>query len=416
MSSYETLGRSMTIMVSGLVLAQLGNINFIGIENTKLIGYGLSVLGGISTAIEFKRLRDPFRRIFENLKFDKFGEIPKLKEKRKTDYGYCLAFSLPAGMSTDDFEKHKLAIEQNLNKRIEISYSNYRVYIRVFENDLEKAPPFRIIKTKGKLEFPIGISYGGKVITVDLGKEPHLLIAGQTGGGKSTLLRGIITFIILTKPHIELYLIDLKGGVEFSVFRKSKNVKFYSKNKAEAEEILYKLLTEVEERLELFYKHDVVDINEFNRLKGVKKLKYKFVFIDEFSVLKKEKNSISSVEELAARARATGIHLIISTQRPDAEVINGRIKANIPMVIGFKTLNKLNSNIIIDQEGLEQLRGKGHGLLKYDDIIEFQSLYITNEQARDLVRHTYIEKDEDIQDTKEPDQIEDFSFLEKLGV
>ena len=125
------------------------------------------------------------------------------------------------------------------------------------------------------------------------------------------------------------------------------------------------------------------------------------------------------IETLAAKARACGIHLIISTQRPDAEIINGRIKANIPCVIGLKTMNGLNSRIIIDEEGLEQLRGRGHGMLKYGDVTEFQSMFLTTNQARDLIKHTYIKEDAIITKTKvtrieKIGEVEDFSFLKVL--
>lgn len=398
---------TLTAVIGGVAIAKLG-----GMET---LGYVVASVGCLSTIIEVRRLFNPYKALLESCNLNVGNQVPRYIGKRKTPYGYCLTFSLPFGMSTDDFEKKKLAIEQYLNKKIEIAYNNYRVFIKVYEIELEKSPPFQIIETKGICEFPIGIAFGGKIITVDLEKAIHLLIAGETGGGKSTLLRGIITIIILTKPNIHLYLIDLKGGVEFNVFRKCKNVKAYCKNKTEAEEVLNMMINEVDRRFELFNENDVVDIGEYNKLKGKKKLEYKIIVVDEFADLQNEKDSISVVETLAAKARACGIHIIISTQRPDMKILNGRIKANIPCTIGLKTKNGLNSRIIIDEEGLEELRGKGHGLLSDGGLKEFQSFYITNEEARDLIKHTYIEKKPPTKLKEEPiGQVDNLRHLKAL--
>lgn len=413
------LGKCIAIIVGGITLVKIGEINSIGLESAKMLGYGISALGGIAATTVGYKLFNPYMRLFENLKLEKGEQLPKYKGKRKTDYGYCLTFSLPTGLSTDDFKKHQLAIEQNLNKRIDISYRNHRVFIRVFEKELEELIPYEFVETKNPLEFAIGKVFGGKVITLDLEKVVHLLIAGNTGSGKSTLLRSIITSFILSGIGVELYLIDLKNGAEFNVFRKCKHVKRFSKDIATAYGVLMELSEEIDRRYDLFYENDVVDIREYNKLKGMKKLSYKVLVIDEFADFKKEKDHLDMISTLAAKARACGIHLIISTQRPDRFILNGQIKANIPCAIGLKTLNEVNSRIIIDQGGLEKLRGKGNALLSYGDLTEFQGMLITNEQARDLVKHTYIETPikacNPIEQLDEPKEIEDFEFLEKLG-
>ncbi|MBS4538233.1 DNA translocase FtsK [Clostridium sp. D2Q-11] len=221
-------------------------------------------------------------------------------------------------------------------------------------------------------------------------------MAGETGSGKSTLLRSIITNLILNGKYnrYELHLIDLKNGAEFNVFRKSKYVKSFSRTIEDAEKILNKLIIEVDDRYDKFFKNDCVDIQEYNK-KYRSKMKYKIIIIDEFADLQNEKDSIQILETLAAKARACGIHLIISTQRPDAKVLNGRIKANVPSVIGLKTMNEINSRIIIDHSGLEELKGMGHGIYKFDKEIEFQSMNISSGTARDLIKHTYINKKEE---------------------
>jgi len=394
---------TLTAVIGGIAIAKLG-----GMET---LGYMVASVGCLSTMMEVRRLFNPYKALFENCNLKVGNQVPRYINKKATNYGYCLTFALPYGMSTDDIEKKKLAIEQYLNKRIEITYNNYKVFMKVYETELEKSPEFRIVQTKNILEFAIGVAFGYKIITVDLAEAVHLLIASETGGGKSTLLRGIITQLILSKKNISLYLIDLKGGIEFSVFRKSKVVKKFARNIKDAEEVLSFLLLEIDRRYDLFYENDVVDIKEYNRLKNVRKLDYKILVIDEFADLQNEKGSISIVETLAAKARACGVHMILATQRPDAKILNGRIKANVPCVIGLKTKNGLNSRIIIDEEGLEDLRGFGHGLLCDRGITEFQSFYITNEEARDLIKHTYEEKKIEV---KKVEEVKDFGFLKVI--
>lgn len=382
---------------------------------------GTILLGLGTTMFVYETLSgiNPYRKLFEGTGLEVDGNIPRLIKKKKAKYGYDLILTLPQGLSSKQFEQRRTELEEHLGGRVEISVKNKRIILQVYTKKLKDYYNYEHIETKGICEFPVGYTHGNKLITVDLEKVVHLLIAGETGSGKSTLLRGIITSIILSDKKVSLYLIDLKNGAEFNVFRKSNKVKAFCRNVDEAKELLLNLSDEVDRRYDLFYQNNVVDIKEYNKLKRVKKLDYKVLVIDEFADLKNEKNSISMIETLAAKARACGIHLIISTQRPDAEIINGRIKANIPCVIGLKTMNGLNSRIIIDEEGLEQLRGRGHGMLKYGDVTEFQSMFLTTNQARDLIKHTYIKEDAIITKTKvtrieKIGEVEDFSFLKVL--
>lgn len=349
------------------------------------------VVGVVGTSMEIVSAYNPYRRLFQNCKIEAGGQLPLYQGKRKTNYGYNLRFSLPAGLSTNDFENNKLAIEQYLNKKVTISYNNKNVFISVYEKTLDKSYKYEYVSTKNVCEFPIGYTYGERLVMVDLENVVHMLVAGETGSGKSTLLRGILTNIILDKNprQLSLDLIDLKNGAEFNVFKRCGIVKSFSRTIEEAERVLAMISQEVDKRYDLFFEKDVVNIQEYNTLQNVKKLDYRIVAIDEFADLQDEKGSISIIETLAAKARACGIHLIIATQRPDAKILNGRIKANVPCVVGLKTMNELNSRIIIDESGLEKLKGKGHGILKYSDTTEFQAMYLSVQDARNLIKHKY---------------------------
>ena len=199
-----------------------------------------------------------------------------------------------------------------------------------------------------------------------------------------------------------------RRGAEFQIFANCNNVETFSRTRAEAETALGKISAEIDRRYDLLYANDCINIKEY--LGKGHKLGYEVVIIDEFADLQSEKGSIKLVEGIAAKARACGIHLIVSTQRPDHIILNGRIKANVTSVLGLKTMNENNSRIIIDRPGLEDLRGKGHGIFKRGKEIEVQCPYLESDAARELLRHTYVKR---VEPPKK--EIKDFDFLEAIG-
>lgn len=230
---------------------------------------------------------------------------------------------------------------------------------------------------------------------LDSSPSPHLLIAGETNSGKSVILRGIITQLILDKSsdEIELHLIDPKR-VEFSIFKNSSFVKTFSRDDKEIFDTLSYIKEETDQRYMLLEKSGKVNIKGYNKI-AKDKLKYLLVIIDEFADLssgKRSSDTLELVNYIARKARAVGIHLIASTQRPDKDVINGRIKANLGNVLGLKTSTLVNSMLIHDRPGLENLRGYGHGILKANGYIEMQSMFIDEEEAKKLIKHTITKK------------------------
>ena len=371
------------------------------------LGMGLMVAGWTACVYGYSLNSNKYRTLFKNCNLHKEEMYPTLREERKTDYGYVLRFSLPLGLSSADFESKQKAIKEHLGHRVRISYTNKNIIIQVYEHELEEDYPFELMKTKNPMDIVIGYTYGKRLITTNLASgadRPHMLIAGETGCGKSTIIRGIVAHKILSPHNVRLHLIDMKRGAELGMFKKCNRVDSFSKTVEEAEATLIKIQAEVDRRYELFEEVDCVDIKEYNKKHS--SLQYWLVVIDEFSLLREEKSAIATMETLTATARACGIHLILSTQRPDKEVVNGRIKANVTNVVGLRVKDQVNSRIIIDEAGLEKLRGKGHGL--YDGQ-EIQSLNLIPELCRELIKPTYIEKQKERRDTGE---VNDFNFLQ----
>lgn len=419
---YGLLMAGMSSLVFGSTIAEV-------LSSSSIVSIGFQTIGIGSILLHYlSKFDTKWEKLFKNTGLYIKGEdkdvFPNLVSKKKTKYGYLLQFQCLEGITSNKFIKNQLAIEEMLNCKVDISYHNNFIFIKVYKKPLKTNYPFEKIKINGALTLTLGYSYKG-LEAVNLSKgEPHCLIAGETGAGKSTLLRGILTNIVLNydPKKLEIHLIDLKEGVELGIFKKCGIVKSFSKNKDEAEKTLYRLLAEVKRRYNLFYVNDCVDIVEYNKKFKRKKLNRKLVVIDEYSLLKNEKNSTSVINELAAIARACGVHLILCTQRPSAKVIDGDIKANIPLIIGLKTMNELNSRIVIDERGLEDLRGHGHGIIRANgEKIEFQSMNISPGTARDLLKPYYkkeiirIEKVKVNQvKPKNTGEVENFDFLKVL--
>lgn len=243
-----------------------------------------------------------FNRLFINLKLGVNEEYPIFKKKKHTDYSTIYIFTLPAGLSSEDFEKNKLAISENLGRDINIQYTYKEIQIEVFESEFKHSYEYYPIEIKGDVPILIGYDRKGETVTCDLSiGEPHMLIAGETGSGKSTTLRSLITNLIL-KSNVKLHLVDLKMGAEFNVFRKSSKVETFSRTIKECQTVLEDLSIEVDRRYNLFYDKDVKDIKEYNH--KYSKLDYQILIIDEFADLQDNKKCKDILQELGRKARA----------------------------------------------------------------------------------------------------------------
>ena len=223
---------------------------------------------------------------------------------------------------------------------------------------------FQKMATKSKLATALGLGSGGEAVAGDISKMPHLLIAGATGSGKSVCLNCIISCILAqTSPHdIRLVLIDPKR-VEMTNFSSIPHlITPIVVDSEKAVEILRRVTMEMDNRYHQFASVGARNIEAYNRHpKVAEPIPYLVVIVDELADLMM--TSADVVEPLLCRlaqlARATGIHLVVATQRPSVDVITGLIKANFPTRIAFAVVSSIDSRTIIDTIGAEKLLGKG---------------------------------------------------------
>jgi S-DNA-T family DNA segregation ATPase FtsK/SpoIIIE len=237
----------------------------------------------------------------------------------------------------------------------------------------------------------LGKDISGDIISADLAKMPHLLVAGSTGSGKSVCINTIIAGILYraTPDEVKLILVDPKV-VELSNYNGIPHlltpVVTEPKKAASA---LHWAVAEMERRYKAFADSRVRDIKTYNA-QAAEKMPYIVIIIDELSdlMMVAKVDVEDAILRLAQKARAAGIHLIIATQRPSVDVITGIVKANIPSRIAFAVSSQTDSRTILDMGGAEKLLGKGDMLfypMGYNKPVRVQGAFVSDDELNKIV-------------------------------
>jgi S-DNA-T family DNA segregation ATPase FtsK/SpoIIIE len=247
-------------------------------------------------------------------------------------------------------------------------------------------------KAKSKLTVSMGLDVSGSPIVGDISKMPHVLVAGTTGSGKSVLINAFICSLLFraSPSEVKFILVDPKR-VEFTGYNGIPHL--LTPVIVEPEKILSALkwaMGEMDRRYKLFAERGVRNIDGYNELSGFQALPYIVVIIDEladlmmFAPVEVE----DAIARLAQMARATGIHLVIATQRPSVNVITGLIKANVPTRIAFNVSSMIDSRVILDTPGAEKLLGRGDMLYTPPDQAKptrIQGAFLSEKEVKKLV-------------------------------
>lgn len=304
----------------------------------------------------------------------------------ENENGYIV--KIPAGLSGSDLERTKEALSVYLGKDIDIKLTGDIAAI-TYAKELPTMIDYKLPLKHDELVIPIAQSRNGEVTINFKNETPHVLITGSTGSGKSITLRSLLSSIIYLYPRqIELTLIDFKI-VELSIFKRLKQVNSYSTTVEEAKEVIADELEECKKRYSMFESIGVTNIYDYNKkVPATKRLKYRFIVIEEFVMLlsDKKKIAITMLKQLACLCRASGQFLIITGQRFDNTVIDLVLRANIGCRLCHKMEDEANSKLILDSSGAEKLRGNGHMIVKQGNIkTECQGYFIKDEQIKQIL-------------------------------
>lgn len=245
-----------------------------------------------------------------------------------------------------------------------------------------------------KLAVALGLDVAGKPIVADISRMPHVLIAGQTGSGKSVCINSFLGSLLFraSPSEIKFILVDPKR-VELTGYNGIPHL--LAPVIVEPEKVISALkwlLAEMDRRYKLFAEAGVRNVDAYNEMSGFQALPYIVLFIDELAdiMLLSPVEVENAVTRIAQMSRATGIHMVLATQRPSVNVITGLIKANVPTRIAFAVASQVDSRVILDAQGAEKLLGKGDMLYlppEQAKPVRIQGAFISDKDTTSLVNY-----------------------------
>ena len=276
-------------------------------------------------------------------------------------------------------------------------------------------------RAASKLTFALGRDVAGHARAADLAKMPHLLIAGATGSGKSVMVNALISSLLCnaTPDEVRMVLVDLKR-VELSAYNGLPHLMVPVITEPDrAKAALKWAVTEMENRYRRFAGANARNLAGFNETRSdpADRLPYVVIIIDELAdlMMREGKNVEEPVVRLAQKARATGIHMVLATQRPSVNVVTGLIKANFPSRIAFAMASQIDSRTILDMPGAEDLIGRGDMLFQPADLprpIRLQGVFVSDKEIANICEHWRAEAEPHydmgiIETGEEPERTED---------
>ena len=250
--------------------------------------------------------------------------------------------------------------------------------------------------SESKLTFALGRDVAGAAKAVDLAKMPHLLIAGATGSGKSVMVNAVITSLLCksTPDDVRMILMDLKR-VELASYNGLPHLLVPVITEPErAKAALKWAVNEMEGRYRRFAGAAARNIKGYNETRADPddKMPYIVIIIDELAdlMMREGKNVEDAIVRLAQKARATGIHMVLATQRPSVNVVTGLIKANFPSRIAFAMASQIDSRTILDTPGAEDLIGRGDMLYQPADLprpMRLQGVFVSDPEIHRVTKH-----------------------------
>ena len=270
---------------------------------------------------------------------------------------------------------------------------DYKLVVQVFDVKFKSRykPKYGVVGGNNMI-YPLGISLtinGDEEVKIDLTDEPHILVAGINGSGKTSFIKCLLTAMILRETEIKI--IDLKMGGDYNVFKKYKHLTAFIKDVQQAKAEIKNVRQLMEQRYKELNKTDCKDFRDYNK-RFNNSMKPLVVLIEEYIMMNTKKNGdfINDLNILLAQARACNIKFILSLQRPCHENLDPRIKANCNHVVGFGVNNTYNSAIVLgagDERLFKDIHSKGECILLNDhqDIL-FKSYFLEDREIAKMIK------------------------------
>lgn len=356
-----------------------------------LIDAGKILIKHIKKALGLNTL--DFSRLFKEIDLcNKSKEYPELFDIKEDEYFKLYKFNCPVGISLEDFEKESEKIAHFLGigeDNLRLERDNYNINIKVMTG----RPLAEYIPEDHKrkdFKIPLGYSLDdNKIVYWNLiaSNNAHCYIAGSSGGGKSVMLRLILTHLVncKSKRDVEFSIVNTKR-VDLKDFQYAKQTVNYMTGIEGIENFLKDEVEEMERRYKLLEKYDCDDLTEFRKKEY--KIPYRIIVVEEISSYKGNKEYQRSIELLASQGRGAGCLLILVTQLPSSEIMQSTVKCNINTTIGLKTKDHIRSEIIAGPDSdLHKLKGNGHSKLFNGDYDaeEFQGFYISKDVMKAVI-------------------------------
>ena len=362
-------------------------------------------LWGIMRAIQRSRLLNQLKNAFEAANLKCNGRYPSLIEDVKIDEFVRKLRLITHGVTKSDFEKQIERVEAVLNmtavRIIQEDNDKSKIEIVYTMKDLEKKAVLENPDAFADGEIPIGETFEG-AIHVNMRDVGHILVAGQTGGGKSNFLKVVTTVLTKNNPDAKIIFLDFKGGMETADLRNhaknlGSNIQCFDGTKRCVEELVRIGMT-LEERFKVLSQFGASNFDDYLKKKVKKAIatqetvrhqdeKRTYIIIDEIAQLysrepEVDKEALSkaraSVNRIARQGRASGVHLIVATQKPDASSFDQTVKANLPAVLCFPMANQVSSVSAIGTKRAFEINPniKGRAVWKFGPKLEEVQTYL----------------------------------------
>ncbi|QHV44152.1 cell division protein FtsK [Bacillus cereus] len=367
-----------------------------------------------TTALTIALVSDRFKsKIDDKKKIQVFFEVsgiaikkddrihyPTFKKRTHDDRSTTYVYELPVGMPSKIIQKVEDVVSEGLNKPVRIQYDNYKLNIRVFDQEIPKKWEWSTnLIQAGKWLVPIGQSLE-QLVYHDFDKTPHMTLGGLTRMGKTVFLKNVMTSLITAQANnTHLFIIDLKGGLEFGPYQNIKQVDSIAEKPLEAFQVLSAILKKMEEKMLFMKEHHYTNVVETNIRERY------FIIVDEGAELCPDKSMNREQQKLLGACQqmishiariggALGFRLIFCTQYPTGDTLPRQVKQNSDAKLGLRLPTQTASQVVIDETGLESIESiPGRALFKTDRLTEIQVPYISNEQMWDVLKQYEVKKD-----------------------